>query len=675
MKILLGVISSDGEFMSFNASSVSFGDFQNTNIDPKVVSYAVLHALYSSTEKSSDPINDVVDCYVPFLIASCEEQIGSQLDLEELQSSVKSKTALEIPIYTIEHLLPILQEKQIIRFDKFAKVYLVNENISGSVDNLSEIRIDSEVDAIDRSFAEKADELGISEALSSKSWAEALIKFMRANKSDGFPASKEFRDVLVTDLEALESYAVAELIRQFNEIESPIYQAIVHIYVGVLIELFVMSLNSFGDVQDYPNLHVYYDTTILLRLLGTSGKLMHSATTEFHRYLEDLKIKSEFFSNNEDEVSNVLSTIIGRKDFGDYIYGETGDAISRGEVSIADIRALEQVFVEKLSEKGVFPAKYELSGYQKHVSGQIDESKFEDEIIAEAKKRGRNYSSDNAKNDAISLGHVIRMRNSRPVRDLSEMRGLFVTNNRLLSQFSRRFAVREGHLKWFEIPPVLHISQACTIFWLAKDREISEKNASGELLANCYEALRPDPEFYQALFQKIEEYENFEEISPAVVTTLRRIAKQDSLGRTAILHKLSAAELLAKAQEEAEKSEQQNREKFELELENEVNSAVVSEKKQFQAGLAKKNRDKAETIADNIVRTFEIGLLAVAVFLIILQLFNLHSFGNLRSLVSIGVVIITIFSTLDLFGYSFPKALFRKARVSLANKIYRLLYE
>lgn len=631
-----------------------------------VVSYAVLHSLYSSTEKSENPINDVLDCYIPIVKHACRKQTGKQLNLSLLKDDIKNIFQIEIPVYTLEHLIPTLEKAKIIEYKKIAKIHIVNKQKEES----STINITTAIEEIDAGMASLSQAMKYDRALISDSWSSALINFLKVSNDNFEVPSKKIDDKIVSDPIQIERFAVAEMIRHLHDMKNDLYDSIVNVFVGVLIENFVSSLNSFGDIDEIDNLTVFYDTTILLRLLGTSGKLLKNATVEFHRYIGDLGISSEFFNNNEEEVSNIIGALIAQKEYGSEIYGETGDAIARGEVDISYLRTVEQVFVERLAEMSVFPSKYEQSGFQKNVVGQIDEGKFESGLIAESTRRMRRYSEESAKNDAISLGHVIRMRRGRIVRELSECPGIFVTNNRLLASYSKKFALEEGQLRNFEIPPVLHVSQACTIFWLAKDRELTEKNASGELLANCYEALRPDSEFYKTLFTKIEEYKKLQDVSPSVMTTLKRIAKQDTFGRSAMLENQSAADLLARAEEAVRKSDEQK------ELEYAEQSKKVGESK-YEEGkdYAEREREKRIERRSNRISSFIVKLLEItiiSIFLLSVIYSYMYSSGTFTNISTIVVAILTILSALDLFGVKLISKIFDRIRRWISEFFYRI---
>ena len=98
---------------------------------------------------------------------------------------------------------------------------------------------------------------------------------------------------------------------------------------------------------------VFYDTSVLLRVLGCSGRLQETAALELNRYLQDLGFDTYYFSGNEAEVAGILETIIYVKDTGKELEGETADAIASGEVTLSQIRMLQLAFPERLAALNV----------------------------------------------------------------------------------------------------------------------------------------------------------------------------------------------------------------------------------------------------------------------------------------------------------------------------------
>lgn len=150
---------------------------------------------------------------------------------------------------------------------------------------------------------------------------------------------------------------MASFIRDLHVREPQTFDSILHVFMGTLIEEFISTISEVGNRDGFRNLVAFYDTSVLLRILGCSGSLLRVATDELTRYLQDLGIQIRFFAGNEAEVFGVLSAIVTAKDVGGEIFGETAAAISNGEISIAELRLMQNSAVEQLARKGIFPAE------------------------------------------------------------------------------------------------------------------------------------------------------------------------------------------------------------------------------------------------------------------------------------------------------------------------------
>lgn len=640
---------------------------QAVSTNGKSLTYAVLHSLFSMTERSKNPIRDVYDSYIPFVRSACRKQSGRQIDLEILKIDLNNDFGLDIPVYTIENMLPTLRADGVIVYDNIAKLYIVANAID---DDKSDVVISEKITEIERALDLFIDNRDARDVIISGNPVDAFINFLKPSR-DSDKKTVSFKKVLVSDPIELERYLIAEFIKFAHDQDSVLYEAITHVFVGVLIEEFTSTISTVGSNQDFSKLKIFYDTSLLLRLLGTSGTLLETASIELHRYLEGLNISTEFFANNEQEVANILSAIIASKDGGYGIYGETGEAIIRGEITTSEIRSMEYTFVERLAQKGVFPSKYEQSGFQKNVRGQIDEAAFSKYLMSSAKARNRSYSQENADHDAISLAHVVRMRRTQVVRDVAECPAIFITSNRLLAASARQFLVEEGHLRNFEVPPIMHVSQASTIFWLAKDGDISERNASQELMANCYEAMRPDSNFYTELFNVVGAYRDLDNIDSTLLASVKRIARQDSFGKTAILRVLSAADILARAEEAVQEGVRRaQEEKIQAKAEGELSGRLG-----YSEELQETHQNRCRNIANTLVFWGEIlASLGVILFLII-DAFSLFSEWTPIWLIGkLAASVVVLLSVLDYFSISVIRKWTDSFRSKIANKLYRTLY-
>ena len=82
-----------------------------------------------------------------------------------------------------------------------------------------------------------------------------------------------------------------------------------------------------------------------------------------HHAIENLGCKTEYFEHTEIEVENILETILSNYDLGKELFGETAEAMLRGEVKIEEIKDLSATFSERIARLNIFKSRF---AYEKH---------------------------------------------------------------------------------------------------------------------------------------------------------------------------------------------------------------------------------------------------------------------------------------------------------------------
>ena len=414
--------------------------------------------------------------------------------------------------------------------------------------------IDTDFDELSTLLGAYAVKIGFIDTPPSGSWDAAIIHFLKPDEPAPARTVIKLHNKLL-DAREPEKKIVAAFVRNLYEEQPARYEKLVKIFMGILVEDFLSSVSEVGHIDRKYPLTVFYDTTVLLRCLGCSGRLLKTASNELTRYLQDIGCEIRFLPGNELEVANVISTLVTVKATGGELEGETADAISRGEESIEHLRMLNNNFVGRLAQMNIFESSQGTVGNKS--SYQIDEGGFARYLQQEAQRQGRGYGQQNCDNDSGYLGAVVRLRGGTRARDFAASRFIFVTANRLLASASKRFLIREKQLTPAQCPPILYITQVATIAWLLKDQKLSPDIAGRELLINCYAAARPDAAWFRCFREGIEQVvgdlEEFarQPTNGLVLQAARRIAQEESLGDSAIMQELNVADILDRSREDA----------------------------------------------------------------------------------------------------------------------------
>lgn len=639
-------------------------------------SYAFLYAAFQRNSSDSSVVKDAIDCLLPFITAYTNSNIGSQVKSEDIQSFVKANFSLDIPIYAIDRSFDDLKKGGYIEWKPGIKIWisLPKENSF----SLAREEIETDFEEIESLLTIYATNIGFSLSPPSGSWGQAIISFLKPQSAPTQRSTIKLKDALV-DPRDTERKIVGTFIQKLWEEQPSRYEKIVKIFMGILVEDFLSGVSELGAIEKSEKLTIFYDTSLLLRALGSSGTLYKIATDELTRYLQDIGCSIHFLSGNESEVSNVISTILNVADSGNELEGETADAISRGEIRISDLRMLQNGFVERLAAQNIFEFSDTVRAFDAK-QYQISEAAFDRFLQDEASKRGRNYGAQNRKNDASYLGIVMRYRGGLKPRDFAKSRFLFVTSNKMLAYASREFLVREGHIQPIHCSPIMHVDQVATIAWLMKDQKLNPQLAARELLVNCYAAARPSAEWFKFFRQGLEEaignIDNFSQDpeNSFILQSARRIAQEQSFSNSTIMKTLNMAEVLDRSRELSKARELELEKRFSeistqenvrhtRELIEQESMTKAMELEKYKKEIQNKIKDNCDIYAKNLVRAIQLFLAILFVVSSLSDSFDLfHGRIWLSIMVKIFLGVISVIAFLDLVGFKFVSEQFDKIR-------------
>lgn len=528
--------------------------------DRQAKAYAFLYAAFKRTEVSANPVRDALDCFVHFIAPYTNSIAGNQVTSTNVQAYLKDKIGFDIPLYAIDQLIVTLRQHGFVEYRNSVKAYFAVTQENGF--DVAKVEIETDFDEISGKLGKYAKSVGYEIDPPSGSWGDALIRFLRAQSDQPVAKIAKVKNVLLDPVK-IEASVVGAFIHKLHRESEEQFQKILKVFMGVIIEDFISEISEIGSLSLEKPVSVYYDTALLLRQLGCSGRALGTATEELTRYLQDLGANIYYLSGNEAEVAGIIDTIVFIKDTGKELEGETAAAIASGEVSTSDLRLLQNGFVERLAAFNIFPAGEIEKDIQASARHQIDEKGFGEYLKAAARKNGRAYSQQNSQNDATYLGAIMRLRKGSRPRDLADCGHVFVTSNRLLATASRRFLLEQRAIVPVTFPPMVSVGQMATIAWLLKDHSIPPEKAGRELLSNCFAAIRPDAEwfgFFREGMEKVtgplEDY-NKQNVHALTLQAARRIAQEESFGSSAIVKQLNMAEILSRAEQEQQKAESQ----------------------------------------------------------------------------------------------------------------------
>jgi hypothetical protein len=533
-----------------------------------------------------------LDCLLPFITAYTRSIPGKQVISQDLQIFLRKTFGFDIPIYAVESSYRDLAATGHLEYQPRLRVYIAVQK--EDTFRLAKEAIETDFDEVEGLLANYASSIGLSDVPPSGDWGHAIVNFLKPDQPISPRSTVRLKDVIM-DSRDVERRVVASFIQKLWEDQPARFEKIVRIFMGALVEDFISGVSELGVIKGSDPLVVFYDTAVLLRSLGCSGTLHRTATSELTRYLQDIGCSIHYLPGNESEVNNIISTLLNVKDGGWELEGETADAISKGKITIDDLRMLQNNFVERLAVSNIF--EFPDTGATAARAFQINEPGFSTYLNNEAQRRGGGYGAQNRQNDAGFLGAVMRLRKGANTRDFTRCGFVFVTHNNFLAYASREFLIKERQLLPQQCAPILHLTQVATIAWLLKDQKLSPALAGRELLVNCYAAARPSAAWFASFREGIERAvgnaEGFgrEPGNAFVLQAARRIAQEQSLANPHIMRQLNVAEILDDARRRAVEQEEQR---------------VAAQVERERVGADERKRREVETAqahADEIVTT------------------------------------------------------------------------
>src|ERR1700722_20321701 len=116
--------------MSTQSNDVRFGIdelLQLTGTDREARALAFLYAAFKRTEISANPVQDALDCLVPFIVPYFNSISGKQILVEGVKQYLSITYGFDVPLYAIDQLIPTLSRGGYVEYRKYAKAYFAKK--------------------------------------------------------------------------------------------------------------------------------------------------------------------------------------------------------------------------------------------------------------------------------------------------------------------------------------------------------------------------------------------------------------------------------------------------------------------------------------------------------------------------------------------------------------------
>lgn len=268
-----------------------------------------------------------------------------------------------------------------------------------------------------------------------------------------------------------------------------------------------------GSVSDsYAGVVFYFDTPLLIRLLGLEGEREEQAIKEVVSLVQRLKGRVSYFSHTYDELVTSIST---SAEFIDSYRGK-GTIVSEARKSgkqKADLLLIAAKASEILESSGIKVTPTPSYGKENHryeIAEEVFDAVLRDEIDYH-NPRAREY-------DIRSVRSVYVLRKDSAPRSIEKSQAVLVTSNTSFSKAAYEYG--RSHQTSREVSTVITDFSLANTAWL-KAPQGAPSLPKKEILAYAYAAARPTKEFWDKVLAEAEKLEGAGKITPREHQLLR----------------------------------------------------------------------------------------------------------------------------------------------------------
>ncbi len=598
--------------------------------------------------------SDYIDNFIPFTAAILNDKGYEKIDLDNFQSDFKERYGLDIPKNALITIFNRARKKGIVKRNQGEFVF-DKEKSSTSIKHIESADVERKFNKVISSikkFGKEEHELSVSEDEIEK----ALLSFLKQHDLDILFAAKD-HSVLPNVKSTKKLKYLISSFALFAAKEEPIlFQFLIDISVGHALSgaILYSEFSSFsGKLKD---LNIYFDTPLILGLLGFSGEFKRSSIEELVKILNEEKANVYILETTRSEVDHILNDALTWLQKGIYDLEKASRLLRHCHREGVTASDLEQkiLSIDRILD--------EYSIVSTTVPDHVSNEKFQinEEELKRTIKRTynniitnydyNNYSKEGTINrDVKVLSGIYRFREGYKPKVIKDSKHLFITSNTALAFASKVFESKENG-SHFTIPTCLTDVFLGTVIWLQSPQKIENLNTK-RFIADCYSATQPSTELIKKYMIEVEKLKSERKINNDEYYILRthraslNLLEKNTMGDPEAFDGSSTAEILDTIMfsikgEEEEKLK--NEEKAHSKTKNELD-LILAEKQRITETLNK----KAEKISKGISQIIFVLMIVITAFCLLVNLYSEY-FNPSKSLKNILWVIIGIMTLLNL---------------------------
>lgn len=419
-------------------------------------------------------------------------------------------------------------------------------------------------------------------------------------------------------------FLIHKFIQNAYRTEPDIFEFIKSVAIGHILA----SVLLFPNIQNYSaklsRINLYFDTGIILSLMGIGGEPRKDVCEEFIQILLSNQAGLFVFEHTVEEIKGIFNTALTWLEHPNYDPKKATRAtifFKENNCRASDVERMLENIERALSKYRI--AVVETPDYDNDVKFQIDEKKLESTIVDSYQESNYLFEptlkSDTIQRDVKSLSAIYKLRKDKTPKRLKDARHIFITANWGLAMADRTFERSENQAEGadYVIPACLTDVFIGTVVWLHAPAKVTSLNEK-KIIADCYAALQPDNDLLNRYLDEIERLKNDGTLSEDEYLLLRtsRVAKnmleEKTLGEASRFTNKTPSEILEKIKTELSKDNlleiQKEKDKHEATLDN------LRRLSDRNIKMEKRITDMAKIISDIIANSVFILLLGVSIY-------------------------------------------------------------
>jgi len=623
-----------------------------------------------------DEGKEYIDNFVPFIGQCIIDLKPEVVSSQEVQEKLHREYGLQVPQNTIKSILKKAEKRGYVQ--RKGEAYAPNPEALQTLNfKTKHQELLKQHNVLVQKMQEFAyEKYGLS--ISPEESEDILLSYIRIHDIELLECIVT-REALVEaerEMEQKQSYVVQAFVKHIYE-NDPEYSKYLDAVVKGHMLANALILPDLGSARrHFHHTSVYFDTPLVLRVLGYEGRARQAACKELFDLLKEVGAQVYCFRHTCNEVNNVLYACkmsLAGASVTRVPYGATCHYFAASRFTPADIELEMAMLDKKIERLGV-----KIEEKPEYIDEyQVDESSLEKSLetlvnYPPGKERARTHDVD-------CLSAIFRLRKGQSYYNIEECRSLFVTSNSSVCQLNTKFFVERNYINQGSVPIAVTDYALTNILWLKKPT--SAPNLPRKyVIAECYAAMEPGDRLWYKYLDKIKQLKDRGDISEEEYYLLRetQMARTElseiTMGDEDVFVEGTPQEILDRIRQSIREGdlreltqEKERRENAERRLVFEQDASREREQA-LSTNIQRKSQSLARFISIFVIVLLELGLLAGAIYGLVGPKF---AWSNL-TLSILGIIFVCV-SVYNLFFGTTIKEWRNRIEGLLAQRIQRWL--